>query len=97
MPTYVALLNWTQQGIQNIKESPSRLDQAKAAVKAAGGEMKTFYMTLGQYDMVAVIEAPDDAVFAKVMLAIASQGTVRSQTLRAFNEDEYRDIIGGLG
>ncbi len=58
--------------------------------------MKSFYMTLGQYDMVAVIEAPDDAAFAKVMLAIASHGGVRSQTLKAFTEDEYRSIVGGL-
>lgn len=96
MPSYIALLNWTQQGIQNVKESPSRLEKAKAATRAAGGEMKEFYMTLGQYDMVAVIEAPDDATFAKVMLAIASHGGVRSQTLRAFNEDEYRSIVGAL-
>ncbi len=96
MNSYIALLNWTQQGIQNVKDSPSRLEQAKAATKAAGGEMKSFYMTLGQYDMVAVIEAPDDAAFAKVMLAIASHGGVRSQTLKAFTEDEYRSIVGGL-
>ena len=96
MPTYITLLNWTQQGIRNIKESPSRLEQAKAATKAAGGEMTAFYMTLGQYDMVAVIEVPDDSTFAKVVLSIASQGGVRSQTLRAFTEDEYREIVGSL-
>ena len=96
MPTYITLLNWTQQGVQNIKESPSRLEQAKAATAAAGGEMTAFYMTLGQYDMVAVIEAPDDATYAKVMLSIASQGGTRSQTLRAFTEDEYREIIASL-
>ena len=96
MPTYVLLLNWTQQGIQNIKDSPSRLDQARQAVQAAGGEMSDFYMTLGQYDMVGIVKAPDDAAFAKVMLAIASHGGVRSQTLRAFTEDEYREIVGGL-
>ena len=96
MQTYITLLNWTQQGIQNVKDSPSRLDKAKAATKAAGGEMKAFYMTLGSYDMVAVIEAPDDAAFAKVMLAITTHGGVRSQTLKAFTEDEYREIVGGL-
>ncbi len=96
MPSYIALLNWTQQGIQNVKDSPARLEQAKAATKAAGGEIKSFYMTLGQYDMVAVIEAPDDDAVAKVMLAIASQGRVRSQTLKAFTEDEYRSIVGAL-
>lgn len=96
MPSHIALLNWTQQGIQNLKDSPARLEQAKAATKAVGGEIKSFYMTLGQYDVVAVIEAPDDDAFAKVMLAIASQGRVRSQTLKAFTEDEYRSIVGAL-
>ena len=96
MATYILLLNWTQKGIENIKDSPERLDQAKAAVQAAGGEMTAFYMTLGQYDMVCVVEAPDDAALAKVMLQLASRGGVRSQTLKAFPENEYRDIISGL-
>jgi uncharacterized protein with GYD domain len=96
MRTYITLLNWTQQGIQSVKESPSRLEKAKAAIKAAGGEMKAFYMTMGQYDMVAVIEAPDDETYAKIVLAIASHGAVKSQTLRAFTEAEYRKIVGAL-
>lgn len=96
MPTYITLLNWTQQGIQNVKDSPSRLEKAKAATKAAGGEIKAFYMTMGQYDMVVVIEAPDDETYAKTVLAIASHGAVKSQTLRAFTEAEYRKIVGSL-
>jgi uncharacterized protein with GYD domain len=96
MPTYITLLNWTQQGIQSVKDSPSRLEKAKAATKAAGGEIKAFYMTMGQYDMVGVIEAPNDEAYAKTMLAISSAGGVRSQTLRAFTEDEYRKIVGSL-
>ncbi len=96
MPTYIALLEWTQKGMENIKQSPKRLEQAKAATKAAGGEMKAFYMTMGQYDMVGIIEAPTDEAYAKVMLAIGSSGAVKSQTLRAFTEAEYGKIIGGL-
>lgn len=96
MATYILLLNWTQQGIENIKDSPQRLDQAKAAVRAAGGEITAFYMTLGQYDIVCVVEAPGDAALAKVMLELAAAGGIRSQTLKAFPENEYRDIIGGL-
>jgi uncharacterized protein with GYD domain len=96
MPTYIALLNWTQHGIQSVKESPQRLEKAKAATKAAGGEIKAFYMTMGQYDMVVVIEAPDDDTYAKTILAIASHGAVKSQTLRAFTEAEYRKIVGAL-
>jgi uncharacterized protein with GYD domain len=96
MPTYVVLLSWTQQGIQNIKESPSRLEKAKALAKAAGGQFKEFYMTMGQYDMVAVMEAPNDESLAKTLLTVSAAGGVRSQTLRAFTEEEYKKIIGGL-
>ena len=96
MPTYISLINWTDEGIKNVKDSPSRLKNAQAAIAAAGGEMTSFYMTIGRYDMVAVVEAPDDATFAKVMLAISSQGTVRSETLKAFSQDEYDSIVGSL-
>ena len=96
MSTYVTLLRWTQQGVTNIKESPARLDAFKQLVKSAGGELKAFYMVTGQYDMVAVIEAPSDAVGAGLLLQVASKGGVRTETLRAFTEDEYRKIIGAL-
>jgi uncharacterized protein with GYD domain len=96
MSTYIALCNWTQHGVQSIKDSPSRLDQARAAVEAAGGRLMSFYMTIGEHDMVVVVEAPSDEVYAKVMLAIASHGSVRSQTLKAFSEDEYKSIVGSI-
>ena len=96
MQTYVALLNWTQKGISEFRESPSRVEKAREAVAAAGGEMKSFYLTLGRYDMVAVIEAPDDAAYAQVMLVLGSRGGIRSETLRAFPEDEFRDIVAAV-
>ncbi|MFQ5795262.1 MAG: GYD domain-containing protein [Candidatus Bipolaricaulia bacterium] len=96
MPTYITLFRWTQQGIENVKESPNRLDAAKEAIRAMGAEMKAFYMVTGQYDLVAVIEAPDDETVAKLVLSTASQGNVQTETLRAFTEDEYRRIIGSL-
>lgn len=96
MATYITLFHFTQQGIQNIKESPARLDRAKEAVKAAGGEMKAFYLTMGQYDAVVISEAPSDEVYATTILAIASAGAVRTETLRAFTEDEYQKIIADL-
>ena len=96
MRTYIALVNWTQKGIQEVGESPSRVEKAKAAIAAAGGEMKSFYLILGRYDMIAVFEAPDDATYAKVMLVLGSKGGVRTETLRAFPEDEYRDIVAAL-
>lgn len=97
MPTYITLLRWTQKGVENIKDSPSRLESAKAALKAAGGDFQAFYLTLGNYDMVAIDKAPDDAAYAKFLLAVASQGTVRTETLRAFQEEEYRQIVADLG
>ena len=96
MPTYVTLVNWTSKGIEHVKESPGRLDKVKAAFKAAGGEVKAYYMTLGRYDGVLISEAPTDEVHAKVVLTVASTGNVSTQTLKAFTEDEYRRILGGL-
>ncbi len=96
MPTYITLGRWTQQGIEKVKDSPARLDAFKQLVKSAGGEVKAFYMVTGQYDMVVVTEAPSDEVAAKVALATASKGGIRTETVRAFTEDEYRKIIGTL-
>ena len=96
MPTYVSLVSFTQKGIENIKESPARLDKIKQAFQAVGGELKEFYLVMGRYDAVVVSEAPDEETAAKLVLAIASGGTVRTETLRAFPEDEYRKIIAAL-
>jgi len=96
MATYISLLRYTQQGIQNIKESPARLDKAKQAFRAMGGELKEFYLVMGRYDAVVVSEAPDDETAAKLTLAIGSAGAIRTETLRAFPEEEYRKIIAAL-
>jgi len=96
MPTYITLINYTQQGVEKIKQSPSRLDAAKEAFRAAGAEIKAFYLVLGRYDIVLVAEAPDAETVAKLALAIGSQGAVRTETLRAFTEEEYRGIIAAL-
>jgi len=96
MPTYLAMLNWTQQGISKIKDSPKRLDAGRKAFKKAGLEMKDVYLTMGRYDLVCVVDAPDDAALAKAILNLAKDGNVKSETLRAFTEDEYRKIIGSL-
>jgi len=96
MATYVALLKFTDQGIRNIKESPNRLDAAKKAFQAGGGELKQFYLALGRYDAVVVAEAPDDETASKVLLTHGSLGNVRTETLRVFTESEYRKIIGSL-
>ena len=96
MPTYVSLLRFTQQGIEKIKESPARLDAAKKAFKSLGAELKEFYLVTGAYDIVIISEAPNDEVMAKLALSIGAKGSVRTETLRAFKEDEYRKIISAL-
>lgn len=96
MPTYIAMLKWTPQGLQNVKQSPSRLDAARKGFEAAGVKMKDFYMVTGKHDMIAIVEAPDDTALAKALLSTASQGSVTTETCRAFTENEYRQIIGGL-
>ena len=96
MPTYITLLQFTQQGVGKIKESPQRLDTARAAWQKAGAQLKEFYFTMGQYDAVVVSEAPDDETAAKVALATSALGNVRTETLRAWAEPEYRKLIQGL-
>ena len=96
MPTYISLIRWTQKGIESIKESPSRHDMAKQAFKAVGAELKEMYLVMGQYDLVIIGEAPDDETAAKLSLAMGARGSIRTETLRAFTEDEYRKIIAAL-
>ncbi len=96
MATYIVLAQYTQKGIENIKQSPARLDAAKKAFKAMGAEIKEFYLVSGRYDMVLIAEAPNYETVSKIALSIGSQGSVRTETLRAFTEDEYRKIIAEL-
>ena len=96
MPTYITLANRTDQGIRNVKESPQRLDAAKKAVEGSGGKWVGFYLTMGRYDMVVIIEAPSDEVASTVLLAIGSGGSIRTETLRAYPEAQYRDIIAKM-
>ena len=96
MAIYISLCNWTDQGVANVKDSPKRLDQARKAWRAAGAKLKDFYLTMGEYDFVTISEAPDDETMARVALALASAGSVRTKTLKAFPEKDYRAIIGSL-
>ena len=96
MATYIVLLKYTDQGALNIKESPGRVAAAKGAVESAGGKWLGYYLTLGEYDGVAIAEAPNDEVYSTVILAIARQGNVRTTTLKAFNEEEMSRIIAGI-
>ena len=96
MPTYVVLANWTDQGIRTVKESPQRLDATRKAIEAAGGKLLAFYLTMGKYDEVLIVEGPSDAVAATMALSSGSQGNIRTETLKAFPEAEYRQIIANI-
>lgn len=96
MATYLIHINWTEQGIRNIKDSPKRLDAAKKMLKDLGGEVKAFYMTQGASDGLLIVEVPTDEVLANFVLKVSSAGNVRTSTVRAYAEDEYRRIIGGV-
>lgn len=96
MPSYIALLKWTSQGIANVKESPDRLDAGRKAFKKLGVKLKDTYLTMGAYDLVCIIEAPDDATYARAVLTLGSQGNVQTETLKAFTEAEYRKITGSI-
>jgi uncharacterized protein with GYD domain len=96
MPMYIALCKWTTQGMQTIKESPTRLDAGRKAFAGTGVQIKEFYMVMGEYDMVIVVEAADDAVYARATLMLAASGNIQTETLRAFTEDEYRSIVLSL-
>ncbi len=96
MATYIVLGNYTQQGMDKIKGAPARIDTAREVIHQLGAELKHWYLVTGQYDFVMLLEAPNDETVAKLMLAIGSHGNIRTQTSRAFTEDEFRQIVTDL-
>ena len=96
MPAYILLVNWTDKGVQQVKDSPRRFDTAKKALKDLGGDIKTVYLTMGEYDLIVLCEAPDDAVMARFLMQLAMSGNVRTKTLKAFPEAAYREMIASL-
>jgi uncharacterized protein with GYD domain len=96
MAKYIALINWTEKGIKDVKDSPKRADKARALAKKLGGEMQQLFMTMGSHDLVAVLEMPNDEAMAKFALTSAAGGHIRTTTLKAFDEAGYRKIVGSL-
>jgi len=96
MPKYIALVNWTDKGIKDVKDSPARADKAKALAKSYGGSMEQLYMTMGSHDLVAIFDMPDDEAMARFALASGRGGHIRTTTLKAFDEKAYRKLIGDL-
>ena len=97
MAKYVELINWTDQGIRNAKDSPQRVEQARTAFAAMGVTIEQIYWTVGRHDLVAVIDAPDDATLTAALLRLAGSGNVRTETLRAFTADEMGPVLQQLG
>ena len=97
MPTYIVLSNFTDQGVRTVKDTTKRAEAVKAAAKKFGASMNQIYWTLGQYDLVAIVEAPDDESATAFALAIGAAGNIRGQTLRAFSKDEMDGILGRMG
>jgi len=87
--------NWTQKGIENVKDSPKRLKQAQELAESLGGTL-TLYYTMGKYDFVVIAEFPDDESCMQVLLAIGSGGNVRTETLKTLTADEAAKIIAKL-
>jgi len=96
MATFIVLGNFTEQGIRSIKESPKRSDAFKALAAKAGVKVKDIYWTLGHYDIVTIVEAPDTATATSLGLAIASLGNVRTETLTAFSAEEFGKILAKM-
>src|SRR5437867_11804374 len=95
MPHYISLLNWTDQGIKNVKESPKRADAATALASKLGAKMQIFY-TMGEYDLVSVTEAPNDDIAMQVLLELGQLGNIRTKTLKAWSLAEATKVVSKL-
>ncbi len=97
MPTYVSLINWTEQGVRTIKDTVNRRGQAEALAEQHGVKFVQVYWTVGPYDVVVVLEAPDDESVTAMLLELASEGNLRTTTLRAYDHEEMSGILQRLG
>ena len=96
MPKYISLVKYTSKGVENIKDSPSRLDAVKKLCESMDARVEGFYLTMGRYDLVLIMDAPNPEVATKLILKITSSGSVSTETFPAFPEEEYRKIISEL-
>lgn len=96
MPAYIMLMSLTEQGIKSIKDAPARIEQGLKAFEAMGGKVIGFYTVMGQYDYVAIGEAPSDEVVMTFLLGLGALGNVRTTTLRAFTKEELAEFVSNL-
>jgi len=96
MPTYVILMNLTEQGIKNIKDAPARLGESTKAIEEAGGKLLAFYTVMGPYDYVAIAEGPSDEVAMAQLLSLGMAGYVRTMTMKAFTMEDFAEVLKKL-
>jgi uncharacterized protein with GYD domain len=97
MPTYISLVNWTDQGMRNVRDTVQRLGRGAEVAQKYGVRLQQTYWTVGVYDMVSVAEAPDDEALTAYLLEVCSTGNIRSITLRAYNREQMSRLIERLG
>jgi uncharacterized protein with GYD domain len=97
MPTYVALLDWTEQGVKGAKDTVDRYEGARSAFEERGVRLRETLWTMGPHDVVVIVDAPDDETLSAAMLTLAGQGNVRTTTMRAFSADEMRGVLQAIG
>ena len=97
MPTYVTLVNWTDEGIRNVKDTVKRLDRGAEVAQKYGVKLQQAYWTVGPYDMVSIVEGPDGEAISAYLLEVCSAGDLRTITLRAYDREEMSEILQRLG
>jgi uncharacterized protein with GYD domain len=97
VPTYVALISWTDQGVRDFAETTDRAEAADAALRDLGGKLNELYWTLGPYDLIGLAEAPDEETITAWALKVSSLGNIRTTTMRAFDRGEVQGIIEKAG
>ncbi len=97
MPTYISLVNWTDQGIRTVKDTLNRRGQAEALAEKHGVRFEQVYWTVGPYDVVIVLKAPNDESATAMLLELSSEGNLKTTTLRAYDHEEMSGIIQRLG
>ncbi len=96
MPTYIVLHKWTEEGLKTVKDTPRRIERARKSLESVGAKLKAIYFTFGEYDVISIVEAPNDEANAKAQLRAESYGMIRTETLKAFTEAEMYEILKGL-
>jgi uncharacterized protein with GYD domain len=97
MPTYVTLMNWTDQGVRNVRDTVNRRGQADELAQKHGATIEEVYWTVGPYDIVTIVEAPDDESVTAMLLELGSAGNLRTTTLRAYDSEQMSGILQRLG